>query len=81
LKSEIIEGSMSVECTIVDYAEHENIDLIVISTRGRSGFKRMLFGSIASKVVTNATCPLLVVKCRTIIISVPIIFSEILKTA
>ena len=61
-KAEIIEGSISVEGTIVDYAENENIDLIVIGTRGRSGFKRMLLGSVASKVVTYATCPVLVVK-------------------
>jgi nucleotide-binding universal stress UspA family protein len=32
-KAEIIEGSISVEGTIVDYAENENIDLIVIGTR------------------------------------------------
>lgn len=61
-KAEIIEGSISVEGTIVDYAENENIDLIVIGTRGKSGFKRMLLGSVASKVVTYATCPVLVVK-------------------
>lgn len=61
-KAEIIEGSISVEGTIVDYAENENIDLIVIDTRGRSGFKRMLLGSVASKVVTYATCPVLVIK-------------------
>ena len=61
-KAEIIEDSISVEGTIIDYAENENIDLIVIGTRGRSGFKRMLLGSVASKVVTYATCPVLVVK-------------------
>lgn len=61
-KAEIIEGSISVEGTIVDYAENENIDLIVIGTRGRSGFKRMLLGSVASKVATYATCPVLVIK-------------------
>ena len=61
-KAEIIEGSILVEGTIVDYAENENIDLIVIGTRGRYGFKRMLLGSVASKVVTYATCPVLVIK-------------------
>jgi nucleotide-binding universal stress UspA family protein len=61
-KAEIIEGSISVEGTIVDYAENENIDLIVIGTRGRSSIKRMLLGSVASKVVTYATCPVLVIK-------------------
>lgn len=44
------------------YAEKENVDLIVVGTRGRSGFKRLLLGSIASGVVTYAHCPVLVVK-------------------
>jgi nucleotide-binding universal stress UspA family protein len=57
-----IENSMSVEGTIVNYAEEENIDLIVIGTRGRSGFTKLLLGSVASKVVTYAKSPVLVVK-------------------
>jgi nucleotide-binding universal stress UspA family protein len=47
---------------IVNYAEKENIDLIIIGTRGKTGITRMLLGSIASGVVTYAHCPLLVVK-------------------
>src|SRR5919108_222317 len=62
-KSEIIEDSISrVGSSIVDYAEHENVDLIVIGTRGRTGFKRLLLGSVASDVVTYAHCPVMVVK-------------------
>jgi nucleotide-binding universal stress UspA family protein len=57
-----IEKSMSVEGTIVDYAEQENIDLIVVGTKGRSAFTKLLLGSVASKVVTYAHCPVLVVK-------------------
>jgi nucleotide-binding universal stress UspA family protein len=57
-----IEKSMSVEGIIVDYAEQENIDLIVAGTKGRSGFTKLLLGSVASKVVTYAHCPVLVVK-------------------
>ena len=48
--------------TIVDYAERENIDLIVIGTRGRTGIKQLLLGSVASDVVTYAHCPVMVVK-------------------
>jgi len=47
---------------IVGYAESENVNLIIIGTRGRSGLKRMFLGSVASGVVTYAHCPVLVVK-------------------
>jgi nucleotide-binding universal stress UspA family protein len=63
LKSEIIEDPISrVGSAIVDYAERENVDLIVIGSRGRTGFKKMLLGSTASGVVTYATCPVMIVK-------------------
>jgi len=62
-KSEIIEDPISrVGSAIVDYAERENVDLIVIGTRGRTGFKKILLGSVASDVVTYAHCPVLIVK-------------------
>jgi nucleotide-binding universal stress UspA family protein len=62
LKTEVVESIMSEVGAIVTYAERENVDLIVIGSRGRSGFKKMLLGSTASGVVTYATCPILVVK-------------------
>ena len=62
LKKEIINSQMSVEAAIVEYAESEGVDLIVIGTRGNSGIKNMVLGSIASGVVKYATCPVMVVK-------------------
>jgi nucleotide-binding universal stress UspA family protein len=53
---------MKVSGAIVNYAEDTDTDLIVVGTRGRSGFKRLLLGSVASDVVTYAHCPILVVK-------------------
>jgi K+-sensing histidine kinase KdpD len=41
---------------MLDYAEEQNINLIVVGTRGRSGIKKMLLGSIASELVTYAAC-------------------------
>jgi nucleotide-binding universal stress UspA family protein len=62
LKTEVITTDTSIVSAIVEYAEREKIDLIVIGTRGRSGFKKLLLGSVASGVVTYATCPVMVVK-------------------
>jgi nucleotide-binding universal stress UspA family protein len=47
---------------IVNVAEKEGCDLIVLGTHGRTGFKRLLMGSVAEAVVRRATCPVLTVK-------------------
>lgn len=47
---------------IVDLAEKENIDLVVVGTRGTTGFKKLLLGSTALEVVTYSDCSILVVK-------------------
>ena len=46
---------------IDQYAREEEIDLIIIATRGHSGMEHVLFGSTAEKVVRYAPCPVLVV--------------------
>jgi nucleotide-binding universal stress UspA family protein len=46
---------------IVDVAENEHIDLIVMSTHGRSGLSRMLIGSVTDKILRGSPCPVLVV--------------------
>ena len=46
---------------IVDRAENERVDLIVMSSHGRSGLSRMLIGSVTDKVLRVAPCPVLVV--------------------
>ncbi len=47
---------------IVRIGEEENYDYIVVGTRGMSGFKRMLIGSVAEKVVLHAHCPVVIVR-------------------
>ena len=54
--------SQSTVKSILDFAEEKNVDLIVVGTRGRSGLKRLLLGSIASGIVTYSSCPVIVVK-------------------
>lgn len=46
---------------IVDCAEKEGVDLIVMSSHGRSGLSRMLIGSVTDKILRGAPCPVLVV--------------------
>jgi nucleotide-binding universal stress UspA family protein len=62
LKTEFIVAKKSVLNTILEYVEEHNITLIVVGTRGRSGIKKMLLGSVASGLVTYASCPVLVIK-------------------
>ena len=62
-RSEIIEDPFSrVESAIINYAESEGVDLIVMGTRGRSSFKRILLGSVASSVLSYAHCPVMTVR-------------------
>lgn len=62
LQEEVVVTATSIVSAIVEYAKNKDVDLIVIGTRGRSGFKKLLLGSVASGVVTNAVCPVMVVK-------------------
>ena len=47
---------------IVDYADEEGVDHIVIGSHGRTGVTRVLLGSVAEKVVRRAHCPVTVVR-------------------
>jgi nucleotide-binding universal stress UspA family protein len=49
---------------IVRFAEANQVDLIVICTRGHSGFSRWLMGSVADRVIRGATAPVLLVRVR-----------------
>jgi nucleotide-binding universal stress UspA family protein len=55
-------ASSSVADAIIDYAEKENIDLIIIGSRGLGKSSRYKMGSVASKVVKHAPCSVYVVK-------------------
>ncbi len=58
----MIPQTKSVAYAIVEYAEDKEVDLIIMGTRGRSGIKKMLLGSVATGVVTYAHCPVMIVK-------------------
>ncbi len=58
----IREYSFSVVETILEQATKSNVDLIVMGTRGLTGFKKLLVGSVSSAVVSHAHCSVLIVR-------------------
>ncbi|HZD36524.1 MAG TPA: universal stress protein [Nitrososphaeraceae archaeon] len=62
LKTEVVEGVKSVAATIMEYAESEDVNLIIIGSRGRTSFKKLLLGSVSSNVLKNAHCAVLVIR-------------------
>lgn len=47
---------------IIDVVGKQCIDLIVIATQGRTGWRRFIFGSVAEKVIRLAPCPVFTIK-------------------
>ncbi|GGE40414.1 stress response protein NhaX [Pullulanibacillus camelliae] len=58
--TEILEGKP--EKRIVEHAEIHDYDLIVVGSRGLSGLKKLMLGSVSQKIVQDAECEVLVVK-------------------
>ena len=58
----VIENDKSVVQGITDFAEKQNVDLIIMGTRGMTGIKKVLLGSVAEGVLKYAHCPVLVVR-------------------
>ncbi|MAS34734.1 MAG: hypothetical protein CL610_12055 [Anaerolineaceae bacterium] len=58
-----LEEGKPADC-ILDAARQLKIDAIVMSTHGRSGISRWVFGSVAQKVVTTAECPIVLIPQR-----------------
>jgi nucleotide-binding universal stress UspA family protein len=50
------------EEAILEVAHHWDVDLVVMGTHGRTGLKHLFVGSVAEKVVRQASCPVLTVK-------------------
>jgi nucleotide-binding universal stress UspA family protein len=60
----LLTGKSSTESQIVRAARLEHVDLIIMGTRGRPGISRLFVGSLASRVIDRANCPVLVVPTR-----------------
>ena len=60
IESVILEGNPAKE--IIDFAEKNDIDLIVMGTHGMTGIQRFLIGSVAENVVRHSKKSVLVVR-------------------
>ncbi len=60
VETKIIEGDAA--SAIVDTVVNENVDLIVMSTHGRSGLSRWVMGSVTERVFRHAPCPVLALR-------------------
>ena len=60
--TDIIADVSSTADAIINYASTTNVNLIVMGTKGRTGLKRFLIGSVADAVVRHSHCPVLVVR-------------------
>jgi nucleotide-binding universal stress UspA family protein len=54
--------SASIVQSITDYAQDQEVDLIVLGTRGLGGFNKLLLGSVSNGVIAHARCSVLVVR-------------------
>lgn len=50
---------------VLDLAHSRGVDMIAMGTHGRSGINRMLVGSVAERVMHNASCPILTIRTHT----------------
>ena len=62
ISTDIVANVSSTADAILNYASTTNINLIVMGTKGRTGLKRFLIGSVADSVMRHAHCPVLVVR-------------------
>ena len=58
----LVKTGQQVAIEIIDFAKENRVDLIIMSTRGRSGISRWVLGSTAHKVVTRAETPILLLR-------------------
>lgn len=60
VRTHMIEGA-SVAHLVCDYVQSEGVDLVVMSTHGRSGLARFLFGSVANEIMQCLKVPVLLI--------------------
>jgi nucleotide-binding universal stress UspA family protein len=67
ITSEIIEGGIPAS-SIITYARDHEIDLVIMTSRGRTGLKKLMLGSVALSVLHDSHIPILLIRpesCKT----------------
>ena len=57
-----VKGARDMAQQLVDYAEEQKADLLVLGTHGRTGLMHLLMGSFAETVMRQSTLPLLIIR-------------------
>ena len=60
-RTEILRAPSIVQA-LVEFAEKEDPNMLIVGTRGMTGFKKLIMGSVSSGLVGHAKCPVLVVR-------------------
>jgi nucleotide-binding universal stress UspA family protein len=62
MRKEVVEESDSVAKSIIDYAKKNDMDVIVIGTKGMTAVEGFFLGSVANKVIHHAHCPVFAIR-------------------
>ena len=60
-RGELIEAPSVVEA-LVEFATNEKVDIIVVGTRGMTGFKKLILGSVSTGLANHSPCPVLIAR-------------------
>ncbi|MEJ2753192.1 MAG: universal stress protein [Chloroflexota bacterium] len=63
-KADIVCQVGSAADSILQYSIENDVDLIVMSSHGRSGINRWVYGSVAERIMSQAPCPTLIINAR-----------------
>lgn len=57
------DGEEGVARQILDYAGQSGVDLVIMSSHGRTGVQRWVYGSVAEKILHGCPCATLIIHC------------------
>lgn len=56
VKTAVVRGD-AVPDSVIDYAQQHEVDMIALSTHGRTGFRHLALGSVAESIIRHSTIP------------------------